>query len=81
MSAVSPAPTSLPDARGHFGAFGGMFVPETLMAALKDLEREYLAAKADPGFHRELDGLLHDYVGRPTPLYFARRLTDHLGGA
>lgn len=81
MSTLAHAPTSLPDAHGHFGRFGGMFVPETLMAALKELEHEYLAAKADPAFHRELDGLLHDYVGRPTPLYFAERLTGLLGGA
>jgi len=58
-----------------------MFVPETLMAALKELEKEYLAARADASFQRELDGLLHDYVGRPTPLYFAERLTGKLGGA
>ena len=52
MSTLAHAPTSLPDAHGHFGRFGGMFVPETLMAALKELEHEYLAAKADPAFHR-----------------------------
>jgi len=58
-----------------------MFVPETLMTALKELEREYLAARADTAFQRELDTLLHDYVGRPTPLYLAERLTRELGGA
>ena len=81
MSQISLAPSSLPDAAGHFGPFGGMFVPETLMAALKELESEYAAAKTDPAFQRELDGLLHEYVGRPTPLYFAERLTQQLGGA
>ena len=58
-----------------------MFVPETLMAALKELESEYAAARADASFQAELDDLLHNYVGRPTPLYFAERLTSHLGGA
>lgn len=71
----------LPDARGHFGRYGGKFVPETLMAALTELEKVYLEAKADPGFQSELQGYLRHYVGRPTPLYFARRLTEHLGGA
>src|SRR5712675_1941750 len=72
---------NLPDAKGHFGRFGGMFVPETLMTALLDLTAEYEKAKADPAFHTELNGLLKDYVGRPTPLYFAERLTQQLGGA
>ena len=72
---------SLPDRHGHFGQFGGMFVPETLMTALLELAEEYERAKADPAFHRDLDGLLHDYAGRPTPLYFAERLTEKLGGA
>ena len=72
---------NLPDAKGHFGRFGGMFVPETLMTALLDLTAEYEKAKADPAFHAELDGLLRDYCGRPTPLYFAERLTQQLGGA
>src|SRR3989454_9390564 len=72
---------NLPDAKGHFGRFGGMFVPETLMTALLDLAAEYEKAKADPAFHAELDGLLRDYCGRPTPLYFAERLTRELGGA
>src|SRR5439155_6354539 len=57
------------------------FVPETLMTALLDLRTEYEKAKVDPSFHTELDGLLHDYCGRPTPLYFAERLTQQLGGA
>jgi tryptophan synthase beta chain len=71
----------LPDSRGHFGPYGGMFVPETLMSALHDLTAEYELAKNDPRFQRELDELLHDFAGRPTPLYFAERLTRNLGGA
>ena len=70
-----------PDARGHFGAFGGRYVAETLMPLILDLEREYTAAKADPAFRAELDYLLKHYVGRPSPLYFAEPLTRHLGGA
>ena len=72
---------SLPDAAGHFGSYGGMFVPETLMAALTELSEEYERAKADPEFQKELDHLLSEYVGRPTPLYFAERWTEKLGGA
>ncbi len=72
---------SLPDARGHFGPYGGRFVPETLMHPLQELTAAYLAAREDPDFHRELHELLRTYVGRPTPLFFARRLTEHLGGA
>ena len=72
---------SQPDAGGHFGPYGGVFVPETLMTALEELTREYEAARKDPAFKAELDRLLHDFVGRPTPLYFADRLTGHLGGA
>jgi len=74
------APT-LPDSKGHFGQFGGMFVPETLMTPLQDLAKAYAEAKADPAFQAELDGLLKNYVGRPTPLYFAERWTEKLGGA
>ena len=77
MSAIE----SLPDARGHFGPYGGMFVPETLMAALNDLAAEYERAKSDPAFQDELSTLLRDFAGRPTPLYFAERLTKKLGGA
>jgi tryptophan synthase beta chain len=66
---------------GRFGAYGGRYVPETLMAALEELEAAYAAAQADPAFHLELDSLLKDYAGRPTPLYFASRLTEQLGGA
>jgi tryptophan synthase beta chain len=70
-----------PDARGHFGLFGGRYVAETLMPALLELEEAYRAAQSDPGFFAELDDYLKNYVGRPSPLYFARRLTEHLGGA
>ncbi len=73
--------TSLPDALGHFGPFGGRYVPEVLMSPLEELEQAYLAARDDPEFHRELNDLLHNYAGRPTPLYFAKRLTETLGGA
>lgn len=76
-----PAETSLPDAHGHFGQYGGKFVPETLFSALEELEREYDRARTDPEFRKEYAGLLADYCGRPTPLYFAERLTQHLGGA
>jgi tryptophan synthase beta chain len=72
---------TLPDAQGRFGRFGGRFVPETLMAPLDELERAYRAARRDPEWERRLTGLLADYAGRPTPLYFARRLTEHCGGA
>jgi tryptophan synthase beta chain len=66
---------------GRFGVYGGRYVPETLMAALLELEHEYEIAKADATFQAELGALLHDYAGRPTPLYFAKRLTEDLGGA
>jgi len=72
---------NLPDERGHFGQFGGRYVAETLMPLILDLEREYRAAKADPAFKAEFDGLMKHYVGRPSPLYFAERLTQHYGGA
>ena len=75
------ATVSLPDARGHFGAFGGRFVPETLMAPLEELERAYRRARRDRQFTRRLNALLTDFAGRPTPLYLAGRLTRHLGGA
>jgi tryptophan synthase beta chain len=74
-------PENLPDARGHFGPYGGMFVPETLMSALHELAAEYDRAKNDPAFQNELSILLRDFAGRPTPLYFAERLTSKLGGA
>ncbi|HUE40315.1 MAG TPA: tryptophan synthase subunit beta [Chthoniobacterales bacterium] len=71
---------TLPDVHGHFGPYGGMFVPETLMSALHDLAAAYDRAKKDPAFQNELSSLLHDFAGRPTPLYFAERLTNQLGG-
>jgi tryptophan synthase beta chain len=70
-----------PDEKGHFGKFGGRFVAETLMPLILDLERHYTAAKSDPAFKAEMDYLLKDYVGRPSPLYYAERLTEHCGGA
>ena len=78
---TSPASTHFPDALGRFGQFGGRFVPETLMDALNVLAKEYEAAKADPTFQATLDGYLTDYVGRPSPLFFAQRLTKLAGGA
>ncbi|MBW4040120.1 MAG: tryptophan synthase subunit beta [Acidobacteria bacterium] len=76
-----PAPGVLNSTPGRFGAYGGRYVPETLMAALLELDAAYAAAQADEAFHTELNGLLKDYVGRPTPLYFAKRLSETLGGA
>jgi tryptophan synthase beta chain len=70
-----------PDNRGHFGAYGGRFVAETLMPNVMALEKAYEEARSDPGFAAELSGLLTNYVGRESPLYFAERLTEHLGGA
>jgi len=70
-----------PDERGHFGDYGGRYVAETLMPLVLDLEREYRAAQADPAFKAQFDDLLEHYVGRPSPLYFAERLTEALGGA
>ncbi len=70
-----------PDEHGHFGIYGGRFVAETLMPLILDLEQAYADAKADSKFRDEMDGHLATYVGRPSPLYFARRLTDHCGGA
>ncbi|MES1203535.1 MAG: tryptophan synthase subunit beta [Pseudomonadota bacterium] len=71
----------LPDERGRFGEFGGRYVAETLMPLVLDLERAYRAAQADPAYQAELDVFLRDYVGRPSPLYFAERLTAHYGAA
>src|SRR5207302_3625305 len=76
-----PSTETVPDARGHFGPYGGMFVPETLMSALHELAAEYERAKNDQTFQDELSTLLRDFAGRPTPLYFADRLTSKLGGA
>ncbi len=72
---------SMPDKKGHFGIYGGKFAPETLMPALAELEAAYLAAKKDKEFQAELEYYFKEFIGRPTPLYFAKRLTDHLGGA
>src|SRR3989338_8264537 len=71
----------LPNSDGHFGIYGGKFVPETLMPALQDLEEVYLKAKDDPAFNKELDYYLKQFVGRPTSLFFAERLTKQLKGA
>ncbi len=79
MSAI--ATETLPDANGHFGQYGGRYVPETLMHPLKELEEEYFRAQHDPEFQRELSYYLREFCGRPTPLYFAERLTKELGGA
>jgi tryptophan synthase beta chain len=73
--------SAYPDAKGRFGDFGGLYVAETLMPLVLELDRAYAEAKADPAFRAELDGFLTHYVGRPSPLYFAERLTAHLGGA
>ena len=73
--------SAYPDAVGRFGDYGGRYVAETLMPLVLELERAYAAAKADPAFQAELNGFLTHYVGRPSPLYFAERLTEHLGGA
>jgi tryptophan synthase, beta subunit len=70
-----------PDERGHFGIYGGRFVAETLMPLILSVERAYEAARTDPAFIAEFDAYMKDYVGRPSPLYFARRLTEHFGGA
>jgi len=80
----TPPPNSWsqwPDANGRFGEFGGRYVPETLMPLVLELEQEYARAKADPKFQEEFDWLLEHYVGRPSPMYYAERLTKHFGGA
>jgi tryptophan synthase beta chain len=81
MTSRNPAPRSLPDASGHFGRFGGRYVPETLMEPLVELEQAYRKAMKDARFRSRLRELLTSYAGRPTPLYFAERLTNHCGGA
>ncbi len=81
---TAPQPNSFrigPDERGHFGIYGGRFVAETLMPLILDLEKAYVQAKADPKFQKEMDDYLATYVGRPSPLYFAERLTDYCKGA
>jgi len=80
-AATAPATASVPDVRGRFGAFGGRYVPETLTAALDQLVAAYDEARADPAFGAELDRLLKNYVGRPSPLYHAERLSKRAGGA
>jgi len=80
-NATRPSLRTGPDARGHFGAFGGRYVAETLMPLILELEAAYRSAQADPAFAREFDYLLKHYVGRPSPLYFAERFTNALGGA
>jgi tryptophan synthase beta chain len=80
-TAPSPATAQVPDRSGRFGEFGRRFVPETLMHALEELTREYEKAKADRQFQTQLSELLRSFVGRPNPLYFAERLTSHVGGA
>ena len=74
-------PITQPDSLGHWGDYGGRFVPETLMAPLEELTAAYQSARADDSFQRELDTLLQDYAGRPTPLFFTQRLTEHAHGA
>jgi len=81
MTTAAAQPPRLPDAQGHFGPYGGVFVPETLIFALNQLEAEYRKAQADPAFKKEFEYYLREFVGRPSRFYFARRLTEHLGGA
>src|SRR4030081_1344330 len=77
---MSTGAKTFPDAKGRFGPYGGRYVPETLVAPLEELERAYDDARKDPDFQKELDYLLKNFAGRPTPLQFASRLTEHLGG-
>src|ERR1700688_4410082 len=80
MELMSNATKTWPDAKGRFGPYGGRYVPETLVAPLEELERAYADARKDPSFQKEIDYLLKTFAGRPTPLQFASRLTEHLGG-
>src|SRR6266496_3358147 len=80
-TASLPSLSSVPDALGHFGPYGGTFVPETLIAALQQLTAEYEKAKKDPAFQEEFEYYLREFVGRPSRLYFAKRLTEKWGGA
>lgn len=80
-AASLPDVRQVPDALGRFGPYGGKYVPETLSAALDQLETAYAEASADPAFAAELDRLLATFVGRPTPIHFAARLTEHAGSA
>ncbi len=77
---MSSVPQAMPDAQGRFGPYGGRYVPETLVAPLEELEQAYAEARKDPKFQTELDSLLRNFAGRPTPLQFASRLSEHLGG-
>src|SRR5947209_7963506 len=79
--AATAPPSALPDPTGHFGPYGGVFVPETLVFALEQLEAEYRRAQKDPAFKKDFEYYLREFVGRPSRLYYARRLTEHLGGA
>src|SRR5881397_3413362 len=81
MSTLATQNQTLPDETGHFGPYGGVFVPETLIYALGQLESEYRKAQNDPEFKREFDYYLREFVGRPSRFYFAKRLTETLGGA
>ena len=81
MQQTAHSLSKVPDARGRFGPFGGRYVPETLIAALDQLWVEYQRATQDPTFHRELEHLYRHYVGRPSPLYYAERLSEFCGGA
>ena len=76
---MSTATQTWPDVKGRFGPYGGRYVPETLVAPLEEIERAYDAARKDPSFQKELDYLLKNFAGRPTPLQFASRHTEHLG--
>src|SRR5690348_15950687 len=78
---IMSSPTIQPDSRGHWGPYGGRFVPETLVAPLDELTSAYQTAQQDESFHKELEYLLSTYAGRPTPLSLAERLTAHAGGA
>src|SRR5687768_4240367 len=80
MTTAAPSSNAVPDSLGHFGPYGGTYVPETLVAALQQLTAEYDKAKNDPSFRAEFEAYLHDYVGRPSRMYFAKRLTEKWGG-
>src|SRR3954454_21769941 len=81
LAGMAPATPTVPDQHGRFGPYGGRYVPETLMFALRQLTDEYARARTDPDFERQLQYYLTQYVGRPSPLYFAERLTAQAGGA
>src|SRR5690606_141220 len=80
-SSIANTLQAMPDADGHFGIFGGRYVAETLMPLILEVEKAYDEARQDPAFWAEFNGLMTHYVGRPSPLYYAERLTQHLGGA